>query len=68
MKYRLRWDNLYTDWQEAPDQFFAKADEGVPLLLRVDPPTEWRFNLQMLNQLDGQVAVDATLIVMEFQK
>lgn len=59
-RYRLTWDVLATDWSDpVPDTYNV---------IQLPPPTHWRFDAHMINELKGQIALEATSIKIEFQE
>ena len=70
MYYRIRWDNLWTDPVDMPDDLLEALARKTNVTLRVPPPVEWRFNKEMMLALADRrgvpVAVEASLILIEF--
>lgn len=57
---RLRWDALVGNWAN------CKRPQGATQIV-LPPPTDWKFDLELLNLLDGRIAVEATFVAVEFR-
>lgn len=64
MRVRLHWDLLETQWSvpvNRPTRKGGRVDCVLP------PPVHWQFNERMIHDLQGGIAVQATLVLVEIE-
>jgi hypothetical protein len=61
---RLRWDNHKTLWSRQCPRPYKR---GSKVEMIIPPPVHWKFNERMIHELQGGIAVQATLIVVEIE-
>lgn len=61
MQARLHWDLLVSPWTKVDKRTTREGN----VIFDLKPPTDWRFDTEMLNMLDGQVALEQTRVQVE---
>jgi hypothetical protein len=61
MQARLQWDLLTSPWTKVEKRTTREGN----VIFDLKPPVGWRFDTEMLNVLNGQVALEQTRVQVE---